>query len=99
VIPIDGARTAITNSCKRAGLPHFLHHSMRHYFSSNAIEAGVDFKVIAGWLGHSDGGFLVARTYGHLRDAHSFEMAKRMVFTAGGALPSESAPAGGQKIA
>jgi hypothetical protein len=25
----------------------------------------------------------VAKTYGHLRDAHSFEMAKRMTFTAG----------------
>jgi len=82
VISIDGARTVISNSCKRAGLPHFLHHAMRHYFCSNAIEAGVDFKVIAGWLGHSDGGFLVARTYGHLRDAHSFEMARRMVFSA-----------------
>ncbi len=55
---------------------------MRHYFVSNAIEAGVDFKVIAGWVGHKDGGVLVAKTYGHLRDAHSFEMAKRMTFTA-----------------
>jgi site-specific recombinase XerD len=51
---------------------------MRHYFCSNAIEAGIDFKVIAGWLGHKDGGILVAKTYGHLRDTHSFEMAKRM---------------------
>ena len=55
---------------------------MRHYFCSNAIEAGVNFKVIAGWLGHSDGGVLVAKTYGHLRDTHSYEMAKRMVFSA-----------------
>jgi hypothetical protein len=84
VIPIDGARTVVGNSCKRAGLPHFLHHSLRHYFCSNAIEASVDFKVSAGWLGHCDGGFLVAKTYGHLRDAHSVETAKRMVFSAGG---------------
>ena len=55
---------------------------MRHFFCSNAIEAGIDFKVIAGWLGHKDGGYLVAKTYGHLRDAHSFEMAKRMTFSA-----------------
>ena len=99
VIPIDGARTVITNSCKRSGLPHFLHHSMRHYFCSNAIDAGVDFKVIAGWLGHSDGGFLVAKTYWHLRDAHSFEMAKRMVFSAGGTLPTKLEQAGGEKVA
>ena len=85
VIPFagpNGATTAIKNACKKAKLPGFLHHSMRHYFCSNAIEAGIDFKVIAGWLGHKDGGYLVAKTYGHLRDAHSFEMAKRMTFSA-----------------
>ena len=27
---------------------------------------------------HKDGGLLVAKTYGHLRDTHSMEMAKRM---------------------
>ena len=48
---------------------------------SNAIEAGVDFKVIASWVGHKDGGVLVAKTYGHLRDTHSFDMAKRMDFS------------------
>ncbi len=82
VIPINCAQTAIINACRNAGLPKFLHHSMRHYFCSNAIEAGIDFKVIAGWLGHKDGGLLVSKTYGHLRDAHSFEMAKRMTFSA-----------------
>ena len=53
---------------------------MRHFFCSNAIEAGCDFKVIAGWFGHKDGGVLVARTYGHLRNEHSAAMAKRMTF-------------------
>lgn len=33
-------------------------------------------------LGHKDGGVLVAKTYGHLRDTHSHEMAKRMTFSA-----------------
>ena len=75
---IKGARTLMASAAKKAGIPRFTHHSMRHYFCSNAIEAGIDFKVIAGWLGHKDGGILVAKTYGHLRDAHSFEMAKRM---------------------
>jgi hypothetical protein len=40
----------------------------------------VDFKTIAGWLGHKDGGVLVATTYGHLRQEHSDAMAKRMTF-------------------
>jgi integrase len=82
IIPIDNAKTAIINACKNAKLSDFMHHSFRHYFCSNAIEAGIDFKVIAGWVGHKDGGYLVAKTYGHLRDAHSFEMAKRMTFSA-----------------
>jgi hypothetical protein len=37
---------------------------LRHYFVSNAIEAGVDFKTIAVWVRHKDGGLLVAKTYG-----------------------------------
>jgi hypothetical protein len=52
---------------------------MRHYFVSNAIEKNIDFKVIAARIGHKDGGLLVAKTYGRLRDSHSHEMAKRMV--------------------
>jgi integrase len=80
VIEIATAKKAIASACREAGLPHFTHHSLRHYFISNAIEAGVDFKTIAAWIGHKDGGVLVAKTYGHLRDSHSAEMAKRMTF-------------------
>lgn len=75
-------RYSIKNACKKAGLPHFNHHHMRHFFTSNAIEQGVDFKVIASWLGHSDGGILVAKTYGHLRQQHSEAMAQKMTFDA-----------------
>lgn len=72
------ARTAIESACETAKLPKFDHHCLRHYFVSNAIEIGIDFKTIAQWIGHKDGGLLVAKTYGHLRDTHSFEMAKLM---------------------
>jgi len=82
VILIDSAKNALERACKKNTFPHFTHHCMRHYFASNAIEAGIDFKVIAAWFGHKDGGLLVARTYGHLRDSHSQEMAKRMTFSA-----------------
>src|SRR5262249_29855409 len=90
VIPISTAKTALARACDDPGIPDFTHHSMRHYFVSNAIEAGVDFKVIAGWVGHKDGGVLVAKTYGHLRDTHSFEMAKRMTFSAADSPPPEN---------
>lgn len=79
---LDTAKKALLTGCRKAGLPRFGHHAMRHFFCSNAIEAGCDFKVIAEWLGHKDGGVLVARTYGHLRNEHSSAMAKRITFDA-----------------
>jgi integrase len=82
VSKVGTAKKALASACKKAELPKFTHHALRHYFVSNAIEAGIDFKVIASWVGHKDGGVLVAKTYGHLRDTHSFEMAKRMTFDA-----------------
>jgi integrase len=82
VVPIASAKKAMATTCAKAGLPDFTHHQLRHFFVSNAIEAGIDFKTIAAWVGHKDGGVLVAKTYGHLRDTHSTEMAKRMTFSA-----------------
>ena len=81
VVPILNAKTALTAACKIANLPHITHHHCRHFFASNAIEAGIDFKAIAGWLGHKDGGVLVAKVYGHLRDEHSRLMADKMTFS------------------
>jgi len=90
VSPIGTAKKAIKTACKKASLPNFYHHLLRHFFVSQAIEAGVDFKTIAAWVGHKDGGVLVARTYGHLRDTHSNEMAKRMTFAASPPVRMES---------
>jgi integrase len=92
IFRIESAMTCIKTACRKLGLPQFNHHAMRHFFCSNCIEAGVDFKVIAGWLGHVDGGVLVAKTYGHLRDVHSREMAKRITFDAAGEEPDNVVP-------
>ena len=91
LFPFDTARKALDTACKKAGLPHFGHHAMRHFFCSNAIEAGCDFKVIAGWLGHKDGGVLAAMTYGHLRNEHSDAMAKRITFDLHSPAPAPAA--------
>ena len=82
IFSLDSAKQALQTACQKSGMTHFTHHSMRHFFCSNAIEAGCDFKVIAEWLGHKDGGVLVAKTYGHLRNEHSTAMAKRITFDA-----------------
>ena len=78
---IDSPRGAIKLAVQRTGMRHFTVHSLRHFFASNAIEQGINFKVIANWLGHSDGGMLVAKTYGHLRSEFSAEMALKMAFS------------------
>ena len=91
VLEIKTCRTAFYRACRVLRFPRFHHHNLRHFFVSNAVEAGVDFKAIADWVGHKDGGVLVAQVYGHLRQLHSDEMAKRMVFTAAPAeVPSEA---------
>lgn len=82
IFSIESPRGAMTNACERVGLEDFSVHSLRHFFASNAIEQGINFKVISDWLGHSDGGVLVAKTYGHLRAEYSASMAERMSFEA-----------------
>ena len=75
---LKSASASLDAASRIAGLPRFTHHCLRHFFVSNAIEKGIDFKTIANCIGHKDGGLLVAKTYGHLRDSHSHEMAKLM---------------------
>ena len=41
-------------------------HMMRHLYASSLIARGVDVRTVAGYLGHSDGGALVLKTYSHL---------------------------------
>jgi len=41
-------------------------HAMRHAYASTLIARGIDVRTVAEYLGHSDGGSLVLRTYSHL---------------------------------
>lgn len=78
IIPICSAKKSIESACRKLGLPKYGHHTCRHFFCSDMIEAGVDFKTIAEWLGHQDGGVPVAKTYGHLRNEHADLMVERV---------------------
>ena len=71
---------ALRGACKRLGIPRMKHHDLRHYFATTCIEAGVDMPTLSRWLGHNDGGVLVQRTYGHLRDEHSQAAAQKVNF-------------------
>jgi integrase len=64
------------------GIERITHHDLRHLFASVCIESGIDIPTISRWLGHSDGGALAMRVYGHLRQKHSQEMASKVMFGA-----------------
>ena len=53
-------------------------HDLRHRFASAGVMAGLDYMTIAGWLGHKDGGMLVAKIYGHLSDKHKAKAAAKL---------------------
>ena len=64
----------------RAGLPKVGFHDLRHFFASECVMAGLDFMTIASWLGHSNGGILVGKVYGHLADIHKKAAAQKLRF-------------------
>lgn len=78
VLPRQNSRKAIDMACRRAGLPHMSFHCFRHLFATRCIQSGVDVPTVARWLGHSDGGALLSKTYFHLVDDHSRVMAARV---------------------
>ena len=41
---------------------------------------GFDYMTIAEWVGHVDGGVLIGKLYGHLRQGHKQECARRFTF-------------------
>ena len=76
---VKDPKKAIVAACGRLGYPNFSPRSLRRCFITRAIEKGVDFKTLASWQGHQDGGALIAKTYSHLRNEHSDAMAKKLV--------------------
>jgi integrase len=53
-------------AARAAGIPDLTLHDLRHTGASLMIAAGCHVKVIAEQMGHSDGGALVLKRYGHL---------------------------------
>ena len=74
-------RESLKLAREAAQLPKFGFHDMRHFFASRAVMSGIDFMTISKWLGHKDGGILVAKTYGHLADEHKKAMSQRLIFS------------------
>ncbi len=60
---IKDARKALTNACLRLKFPHFSQRNIRQVLIRRLWQAGVDYKLIAKWQGHQDGGKLILDTY------------------------------------
>ena len=54
--PIRRPKTGWTGALRRAGLPHYRLHDLRHTFNSRLVEAGVIVDVRKALMGHSGGG-------------------------------------------
>ena len=70
VLLVKEAQGFITSGCRKLGIPRFTTHGLRHYFGTTCLEQGVDAPTVAKWLGHSDNGALLLRTYTHVRPDH-----------------------------
>jgi len=81
VMRVHECQGAINSACKTLGITRFTHHDLRHLFATRCIESGVDIPTVSRWLGHKDGGALAMKTYGHLRDQHSANMAQKVMFS------------------
>ena len=81
VMSVFECKKSITTACRKLGISRFTHHDLRHLFATRCIESGVDIPTVSRWLGHKDGGALAMKVYGHLRDQHSTNMAKKVIFS------------------
>ncbi len=80
IFRIQECQKTIDTAAKAANVTRITHHDFRHLFATAVIESGVDIPTLSRWLGHSDGGVLAMKTYGHLRLEHSQMSAQKVVF-------------------
>ena len=80
IMRVFECQNSMTNAAEKIGMKRITHHDLRHLFATICIESGVDIPTVSRWLGHKDGGALCMKTYGHLRQDHSFAQARRVSF-------------------
>lgn len=80
IIRVHECLGALDSACQAVGVKPLTHHDLRHLFATRCIESGVDIPTVSRWLGHSDGGALAMKTYGHLRHEHSAAQAAKVRF-------------------
>lgn len=70
----------INRALSDAGAPSVTRDTWRHWFITEQVsKTNIPFSVLAEWVGHSDGGVLLARNYTHLRDSTSSRWGREAV--------------------
>lgn len=80
VLLVGECKGALRSACTLVGIARLTHHDLRHLFATMCIQSKVDIPTVARWLGHSDGGALAMRTYGHFQHEHSQSEAQKVTF-------------------
>jgi integrase len=80
VLRVKDAQGFITSACRKLKIQRFTTHALRHLFGTACLEAGVDVRTVAGWLGHKDNGALLLKVYSHVRAQHEAEMIRKVRF-------------------
>ena len=80
ILQVGNCNEALARACREIGISKLTHHDFRHLFATRCIESGVDIPTVARWLGHKDGCALAMKTYGHLCNEHSRQMAEKVRF-------------------
>ncbi len=84
VLLVKEAQGFIDTACRKLGLSRFTTHALRHLFGTACLEAGVDVRTVASWLGHKDNGALLLKVYSHVRREHEAEMIRKVSFASAG---------------
>jgi integrase len=81
VLFVKEAQGFIDGACRKLGIQRFTTHVLRHLFGTTCLEAGIDVRTVAAWLGHKDNGALLLKIYAHIRSQHETQMIQKVRFS------------------
>lgn len=82
IAKIASPKKCLQTACAKLGLPRFTPHNFRDFFGTTCLEARASVHEVARWMGHSDGGAQLLKTYAHEREEHSQAQMKKIIFGA-----------------
>ncbi len=85
---------AFRRACKRAGIPDFRFHDLRHTFASYHAMAGIQARGLQDLLGHRDG--RMTTRYSHLSDVYLRSAVDQLKLGTGADLGTRRAPGSGR---